>query len=68
LLFLTGASGYIGSPLPPPAPAACTPDALLGLADDADLDHALFREECGYAPLTLEQGFAPVFGGGEAVR
>jgi hypothetical protein len=26
------------------------------------------QEECGYAPLTLEQGFARVFGGGEAVR
>ena len=48
--------------------AAYTPDALLGLAEDADLDHTRFREECGYAPLTLEQGFARVFGGGEAVR
>ena len=48
--------------------AAYSPDALLGLSEDADLDHARFREECGYAPLTLEQGFARVFGGGEAVR
>lgn len=48
--------------------AAYTPDALLGLSEDADLDHGRFREECGYAPLTLEQGFARVFGGGEAVR
>jgi len=48
--------------------AAYTPDALLGLAEDADLDHTRFHEECGYAPLTLEQGFARVFGGGEAVR
>jgi hypothetical protein len=48
--------------------AAYSPDALLGLAEDADLDHTRFREECGYAPLTLEQGFARVFGGGEAVR
>jgi nucleoside-diphosphate-sugar epimerase len=47
---------------------AYTPDALLGLAEDADLDHTRFQEECGYAPLTLEQGFARVFGGGEAVR
>jgi len=45
-----------------------TPDALLGLAEDADLDHTRFQEECGYAPITLEQGFARVFGGGEAVR
>jgi hypothetical protein len=48
--------------------AAYTPDALLGLSEDADLDHTPFREECGYTPLTLEQGFARVFGGGEAVR
>ena len=48
--------------------AVFTPDALLGLAEDADLDHARFHEECGYAPLSLEQGFARVFGGGEAVR
>jgi nucleoside-diphosphate-sugar epimerase len=48
--------------------AVYTPDALLGLAEDADLDHTRFQEECGYAPLTLEQGFARVFGGGEAVR
>jgi nucleoside-diphosphate-sugar epimerase len=48
--------------------AAYTPDALLGLAEDADLDPTRFHEECGYAPLTLEQGFARVFGGGEAVR
>jgi hypothetical protein len=48
--------------------AAYTPDALLGLAEDVDLDHTRFREECGYAPLTLDQGFARVFGGGEAVR
>jgi nucleoside-diphosphate-sugar epimerase len=48
--------------------AVYSPDALLGLAEDADLDHTRFQEECGYAPLTLEQGFARVFGGGEAVR
>ena len=48
--------------------AVFSPDALLGLAEDADLDHTRFREDCGYAPLTLEQGFARVFGGGEAVR
>ena len=47
--------------------AAYTPDALLGLAEDADLDHTRFREECGYAPLTLEQGFARRLRGGEAV-
>ena len=48
--------------------AAYAPDAMLGLSEDADLDHTRFREECGYTPLTLEQGFARVFGGGEAVR
>ena len=48
--------------------AAYTPDAMLGLSEDADLDHTRFREECGYAPLTIEQGFARVFGGGEAVK
>ena len=43
-------------------------DALLGPAEDADLDHTRFREECGYTPLTLDEGFTRVFGGGEAVR
>ena len=43
-------------------------DALLGFPDDAGLDHAPLREDCGYEPLTLEQGFARVFGGGESVR
>ncbi len=45
-----------------------TPDALLGLEEDGEVDHTRFREECGYAPLTLDQGFARIFGGGEAVR
>lgn len=35
---------------------------------ECDLDHTPFHDECGYAPLTLDQGFARVFGGGEAIR
>lgn len=65
LALCRAASRTLSSLLPA---AVFTPDALLGLAEDADLDHARFREECGYAPLSLEQGFARVFGGGEAVR
>jgi len=44
------------------------PDAILGLAMDAALDHTPLREECGYEPLTLEAGFARVFGGGASLR
>jgi nucleoside-diphosphate-sugar epimerase len=44
------------------------PDAILGLAQDAALDHTALREECGYEPLTLEAGFARVFGGGASLR
>jgi NADH dehydrogenase len=49
-------------------PSFFSPDALLGLTQDADLDHSGFREECGWVPLTLEEGFARAFGGGESVR
>ena len=40
-----------------------SPDALLGLTQDAELDHSQFGRECGYAPLSLEEGFARTFGG-----
>ncbi|PYQ41667.1 MAG: hypothetical protein DMF77_15205 [Acidobacteria bacterium] len=44
-------------------PSFFSPDALLGLTQDADLDHSQFGQECGYAPLSLEDGFARTFGG-----
>jgi nucleoside-diphosphate-sugar epimerase len=44
------------------------PDAILGLARDADLDHKALRDDVGYEPLTLDAGFARVFGGGASVR
>ena len=59
-----GASG-LALVLPP---SFFSPDALLGLTQDADLDHSQFRAECGYAPLSLDEGFARVFGGGAAIR
>jgi NADH dehydrogenase len=43
-------------------------DALVGLTQDADLDHMRFHDECGYAPLSLDEGFARVFGGGASLR
>lgn len=38
-----------------------TPEALLGLNQDADADHAPFAAACGYRPRTLEAGFAAEF-------
>ena len=38
-----------------------TPEALLGLNQDADLDHAPFARACGYAPRTLDEGLAAEF-------
>ena len=35
-----------------------TPEALLGLNQDADLDNAPFAEACGYQPRTLDEGLA----------
>lgn len=35
-----------------------TPEALLGLNQDADLDHAPFADACGYRPRTLDDGLA----------
>lgn len=43
-------------------PSFFSPDALLGLTQDAELDHSEFRRECGFAPLALEEGFARTFG------
>ena len=43
-------------------PSFFSPDALLGLTQDAELDHSEFARECGYAPLGLEEGFARTFG------
>jgi nucleoside-diphosphate-sugar epimerase len=45
-----------------------SPDALLDLSEDADLDNGRFQVECGYQPLTLDEGFARVFGGGASLR
>jgi nucleoside-diphosphate-sugar epimerase len=43
-------------------PSFFSPDALLGLTQDAELDHSQFGQECGYAPVSLEEGFARTFG------
>ena len=47
-------------------PSFFSPDALLGLTQDAELDHSEFSRECGYAPLSLEDGFARTFGNATA--
>ena len=65
LVLCRAAAGVLSLALPP---SFFSPDALLGLTQDADLDHSQFREECGYSPLGLEEGFARSFGGGESVR
>jgi NADH dehydrogenase len=65
LALCRAAAGALSMALPA---SLFSPDALLGLGEDVDLDHTPFHEECGYSPLTLDQGFARVFGGGEAVR
>lgn len=38
-----------------------TPEALLGLNQDANLDYTPFAEACGYRPRTLDAGFASEF-------
>lgn len=38
-----------------------TPDALLGLSQDAALDHGDFARECGYKPVSLEEGLRRTF-------
>ena len=39
-----------------------TPEALLGLNQDADLDYAPFAAACGYEPRSLDAGLADVSG------
>ena len=65
LALCRAAAAALSAALPP---SFFSSDALLGLTQDADLDHTLFREECGYRPLSLDEGFARSFGGGESVR
>jgi nucleoside-diphosphate-sugar epimerase len=65
LVLCRAAAVALSAALPP---SFFSSDALLGLTQDADLDHSQFREECGYEPLSLDEGFARAFGGGEAVR
>jgi uncharacterized protein YbjT (DUF2867 family) len=43
-----------------------TPEALLGLNQDADLDFGPFAAACGYRPRTLDAGFAAGLGAGAA--
>jgi nucleoside-diphosphate-sugar epimerase len=43
-----------------------TPEALLGLNQDADLDYRPFAEACGYAPRTLDEGLDGALGVSEA--
>lgn len=44
-------------------PSFFSADALLGLTQDADLDHSQFHAELGYTPLGLDEGLARAFGG-----
>ncbi len=39
-----------------------TPEALLGLNQDADLDFRPFADACGYRPRTLDEGLAEALG------
>ena len=39
-----------------------TPEALLGLNQDADLDFRPFADACGYHPRTLDEGLADMLG------
>jgi NADH dehydrogenase len=59
LVLCRAAAGVLSAALPP---SFFSPDALLGLTQDADLDHSQFREECGYSPLSLQEGFARALG------
>lgn len=65
LVLCRAAAGVLSMALPP---SFFSSDALLGLTQDADLDNTRFREECGYAPMSVEEGFARVFGGGASLR
>jgi nucleoside-diphosphate-sugar epimerase len=59
LALCQAAASALAAVLPP---SFFSPDALLGLTQDAELDHSEFSRECGYAPLSLEDGFARTFG------
>lgn len=63
LVVCRAAAAVFSAALPP---SYFSPDALLGLTQDADLDHSQFHEECGYSPLSLEEGFARAFSGADA--
>jgi hypothetical protein len=39
-----------------------SPEAILGLSQNADLDNSEFRDECGYQPVTLDVGLRKAFG------
>jgi nucleoside-diphosphate-sugar epimerase len=39
-----------------------SPEAILGLSQDADLDHRELSEECGWSPLALEVGLKRALG------
>lgn len=39
-----------------------SPEAILGLSQNADLDFGAFRDECGYQPVTLDVGLRKAFG------
>jgi NADH dehydrogenase len=39
-----------------------SPEAILGLSQNADLDFSEFRDECGYQPVTLDVGLRKAFG------
>lgn len=39
-----------------------TPEALIGLNQDADLDYRPFEAACGYSPRPLDEGLAAEFG------
>jgi hypothetical protein len=39
-----------------------SPEAILGLCQDADLDHRELSEECGWSPLALEVGLKRALG------
>jgi NADH dehydrogenase len=40
-----------------------SPDALHGMNQDAAIDYRPFQTECGYDPISLDEGFARVFAG-----
>ena len=43
-------------------PSFFSPEALLGINEDASSDHTALAADCGYQPVTLDDGLAMVFG------